>query len=423
MSNACMSLFGSEIFDRLRRERPDFDQYAASKLLAVAGDATQPLLGLNEADAELVRSRAQITIHSAATVKFTEPLSSTIRKNCGGAMTMLAFVKSCRQVLVHMHVSTAYVNGNRPELDIREELYPLTFDLDEVMRMSPSEIDSQSSRIKAGYTNTYAISKTMAEHLMVRNHGDIPLVIYRPTVVGATLKEPVPGWIDQVAGFGAVIMGTGLGVLTMLPGAHDNVLDIVPLDLAVNHLLLSICAKLLNPKAPKLLIVHCGTSDPHQNNFPIGMSEGILPQYFAANPLKKAVAPVQLKYYASFQEYETQRKLRYELPVAAYSDLAKVSGSEAHAKKAQQLKKLAQRSGKFMDSFAPFTMQQWRFLAGNSSLLQPYTTADWWIDTYEIDWQRYLMSFCSGISRYITQDEKEDQVAVQQQQLQLQAHL
>lgn len=318
-------------------------------------------------------------------------------------MNMLEFVKSCRRVLAHVHVSTAYVNSDRSELEIREELYPLAVDVDEVMQLAPSEIDGQRATIMGRYANTYTVSKSMGEHLMVKHCGGIPLVIYRPTFIGASLKEPVPGWVDNPAGFGGIILGTGLGLLTILPGDRSNVLDIVPVDLAANYLVLSICAKLLDQNVPQPLIVHCGTSDPHQNNFSLGVSEDLLPKYFVVNPMKKAVAPAQLKYYPSYQEFETQRMLRYVFPVAAYWALAKETGCDDHEQTAKQLSTLAQRAGRFMDTFALVTMNQWRFLAGNSKLLQPYTTSDWWIDTYQIDWEQYVVNYCASIATWSTQ--------------------
>ena len=35
---------------------------------------------------------------------------------------------------------------------------------------------------------------------MREEHGDIPLAIVRPSTVTAALKEPMPGWIDNING-------------------------------------------------------------------------------------------------------------------------------------------------------------------------------------------------------------------------------
>ena len=48
--------------------------------------------------------------------------------------------------------------------------------------------------------NTYTYTKALAEQLLERECGDIPLAIVRPSIVTAALKEPLPGWIDNLNG-------------------------------------------------------------------------------------------------------------------------------------------------------------------------------------------------------------------------------
>lgn len=48
--------------------------------------------------------------------------------------------------------------------------------------------------------NTYTYTKQLAEHLLVNEGKDMPLAIVRPSIVGASWKEPFPGWIDNYNG-------------------------------------------------------------------------------------------------------------------------------------------------------------------------------------------------------------------------------
>jgi len=48
--------------------------------------------------------------------------------------------------------------------------------------------------------NTYTYTKALAEHLLTEECGTIPLAIVRPTIVTAALKEPIPGWVDNLNG-------------------------------------------------------------------------------------------------------------------------------------------------------------------------------------------------------------------------------
>lgn len=51
------------------------------------------------------------------------------------------------------------------------------------------------------YPNTYTFTKFLAELLLLKEcHGKIPLVIIRPSIVTASLKEPIPGWVDNLNG-------------------------------------------------------------------------------------------------------------------------------------------------------------------------------------------------------------------------------
>lgn len=393
----------------MRRERSDFDSFAASKLIAVAGDVTEPQLGLSREDAQMIRSCAQITIHSAATVQFTEPLAVAVEMNCVGAMTMLDFVKTCERVLLHVHVSTAYVNCNLREAHIREELYPLDFDVDDALKAvteaSPSELERLSVNLMGTYPNTYALTKSMSEHLLVKNIGDIPLLIYRPTIIGASWKEPVPGWIDQIAGMGAIFLAAGLGVLTMLPGDPRNVADVVPVDLAVNHLLLSICAKLVNPLIPQPFIVHSGTSDPRQNNLRWRIPIGIVPDYFRKNPPPRSLFPCKFHMYPSHQQFQIQWFLSYALPSSVYSTLANKFGSANHVKNAARLWQLTWRARTLVEVFKPFTENQWMYHCDNSAFLEPYETDDWWIDSHQVVWERYVINFCVGLKKFIMHED------------------
>ena len=48
--------------------------------------------------------------------------------------------------------------------------------------------------------NTYTYTKALAEQLLEKECGDIPLAIVRPSIVTAAAQEPLPGWIDNLNG-------------------------------------------------------------------------------------------------------------------------------------------------------------------------------------------------------------------------------
>jgi hypothetical protein len=47
-----------------------------------------------------------------------------------------------------------------------------------------------------GWQDTYVFTKAMGEMVINSMRGEIPVVIIRPSVIGSTLRDPFPGWIQ-----------------------------------------------------------------------------------------------------------------------------------------------------------------------------------------------------------------------------------
>lgn len=50
--------------------------------------------------------------------------------------------------------------------------------------------------------------------------------------------EPVPGWVDSLNGPVGVIVGGGKGVIRSMLCGPDNEAEVVPVDIAINALIL-----------------------------------------------------------------------------------------------------------------------------------------------------------------------------------------
>lgn len=55
-------------------------------------------------------------------------------------------------------------------------------------------------RLVGRYPNTYTFTKALAEQILQRECGTVPLAIVRPSIVTAAIREPFPGWIDNLNG-------------------------------------------------------------------------------------------------------------------------------------------------------------------------------------------------------------------------------
>lgn len=112
-----------------------------------------------------------------------------------------------------IHVSTAYCNCNRT--DVAEEIYPLDKDPEQVIAltqwMDDEMIEELTPRLIAGRPNTYTFTKAVAERLLQRDKGSLPVAIVRPSIVISSYREPVAGWVDNINGPTGLIAAAGKG--------------------------------------------------------------------------------------------------------------------------------------------------------------------------------------------------------------------
>lgn len=65
-----ISFFNFQVFDKVRADNPNFYK----KLIPVHGDITEIGLGISQDNVELLSKTIHVVFHSAATVRFDEPL-------------------------------------------------------------------------------------------------------------------------------------------------------------------------------------------------------------------------------------------------------------------------------------------------------------------------------------------------------------
>ena len=122
----------ANVFHRLREQHgTGFDAFARSKLVPVAGDLTQERLGIAPEEYARLASEVDILINSAASVVFDEELDHALNLNTLGPRRLVDFAKSCRSA-IFLHVSTAYVNGQRTGR-VPEELLPANRSLAQII--------------------------------------------------------------------------------------------------------------------------------------------------------------------------------------------------------------------------------------------------------------------------------------------------
>ncbi|KAJ4443265.1 hypothetical protein ANN_04933 [Periplaneta americana] len=91
--------FQDVIFDRLKKEVPDFEQ----KITIVSGDCQAEQLGLSSSDRRLIIEEVDIVFHVAATVRFDEKLNISFNTNAKATEDILDLAHEMKKLKVCFH--------------------------------------------------------------------------------------------------------------------------------------------------------------------------------------------------------------------------------------------------------------------------------------------------------------------------------
>lgn len=390
----------SRIFNRLRSERENFEEWATNKLHVISGDVSRDKLGMSDEDIAIIQREVNIFIHSAATVNFTERLPDALSLNVLGSLRLFDIARGCKRCECFAHISTAYVNCNK-DGTIEEVLYPLDFDpnaaLQNLLNMDPKKMEEDEEKLIEGYPNTYTFTKSLTEHLLAARRGNIPLLFFRPTIIGACYKEPTPGWIDTLSAASALYVTAGMGIMKfMLAHRPSRIGDQVPADIVSNSL---ICATADVAMEDRLNIVQVGTSRDKPMTWR-KVKKTILP-YLLRRPPKKTFSKPSFMFVQSDAVYNTLYFFQYRVPIAGYNLYARFLGTDKQLKEAKLWGGFEKRVRKMVGNFSYFVNNEWIFDTANLYVVWNKLSIDeqenFPFDISQMDWEEYLLAFCYGM--------------------------
>ncbi|XP_032590859.1 putative fatty acyl-CoA reductase CG5065 isoform X1 [Drosophila grimshawi] len=229
-------MFKLPIFQRLRDERP----HMMKKVTIYQGDVTYDLLGLSGESLKHVVEQTNIVFHMAATLKLEGNLHDAIDMNLQGTQRALNVAKDMKQLEAFVHLSTAFCNCDQEVM--YEKVYEFPHKPEDLMRlaewMDVKTLDAVTPDLLKPHPNTYTYSKRLAE-LLVRDHYEtMPVIIARPSIVTPAVAEPVPGWVDNMNGPTGVLIGAGKGVIRSMICNGELKSEVIPVDIAINGLIL-----------------------------------------------------------------------------------------------------------------------------------------------------------------------------------------
>ncbi|XP_057479965.1 fatty acyl-CoA reductase 3-like isoform X1 [Actinidia eriantha] len=415
---------------RVLREKlgANLNSLVSEKITPVAGDITCENLGVKDSNlVEEMWKGVDIVVNLAATTKFDERYDVALHLNTLGAKNVLNFAKKCANIKLLLHISTAYVSGEREglilespynmgetlngasELDIDTEIKALEERLCELqaeeatereITMAMKDFGLQRAR-KYGWPNTYVFTKAMAEMVMGHLKQKLPLVIIRPTIVTSTFKEPFPGWVEGIRTIDSLVVGYGKGKLTCFLGDPEAIIDVIPADMVVNAMMVAMVAHAnqIATADSNNIIYQVGSSVSNPINFTCIQDCCLL--YFTKHPwIGNEGKPVKvgkvtvLNSMASFHRYMT---IHYLLPLKGL-EMVNIAFCQYFHGMYYQLRRKINFVMKLIDLYRPYLFFKGIYDDMNTEILRMVAkengveTDVFYFDPKIINWEDYFMN-------------------------------
>lgn len=297
-------ILGSGAFASLARDLGgEWPRVARAKLVPVAGDVSEPLLGLGAETFATLASSVDVVLHAAASVAFDEPLDEALLHNTRSAKHVAGFARACRSAVL-VHVSTAFVSGKRDGRimesalawpDAGPEIAEIEAAVAAVARdREAGRLGARAARARLveegrerarrlGWHDTYTFTKALGEMEIARHRGDVPTAIVRPTIIESALRDPLPGWLENLNVGDPVLAGFGRGHLPDFPLSREAVVDFVPVDLVANAVV-ALLPRVAESQEIGYYAVGTGSVNPLRGRELYDLAE----DYFTRHPMRDA---------------------------------------------------------------------------------------------------------------------------------------
>ncbi|KAG5674910.1 hypothetical protein PVAND_004855 [Polypedilum vanderplanki] len=224
------------VFDLLRKENPNF----AEKIIPIEGDVMELNLGISNKNFEKIKN-VSIVFHSAASIRFDDNLKFAVLTNTRGTREVMRLAEKMKNIKVVMHVSTTYSNVYLETVE--EKIYPPLVDWEKTIKICEESDQNQVDILTHHYINfmpnTYVFSKNLAEHCSYSFHDQLPIIIFRPSIVVSSHVEPFAGYVDNFNGPMGILLASAVGITKTMYCDEKNVLDCLPVDVCVKAMIVS----------------------------------------------------------------------------------------------------------------------------------------------------------------------------------------
>ncbi|HEY2646646.1 MAG TPA: SDR family oxidoreductase, partial [Candidatus Acidoferrales bacterium] len=279
----------SPVFDPLQAQHgPRFAEFVSERVEVIEGDVSQPGLGIAPETRRHLARNLDLLVNSSGLTDFNPDLREALASNVAPVLHLIEFLRESDHAAL-MHLSTCYVVGGK-DGRVVEEVQPnytplgvADFDAERELHslqevVANAEARAESPEITAalrrqalgrhrgseepegpeldnlirknrvrwlrnrltragtrrarrlGWPNTYTLSKSLAESMIVRHGAGLPIAIVRPSIVETSTDQPFRGWNEGINTSAPLsyLLGT---YFRQLPTNERKCLDMIPVDM------------------------------------------------------------------------------------------------------------------------------------------------------------------------------------------------
>ena len=278
----------SPVFDPLFERHGDrLPEFLREKVEVVEGDVTQSGLGLSPETVRELQKKLDLIVNSSGLTDFNPDIRDALTTNTDAAVNVVQFIRGTDHAGL-LHLSTCYVAGEQDgrvsekltpnynprglaDFDAEQEWRALHEMILEAEKKSESEEVTSGLRMQAqskehaaknlqgsalenqirkgrvrwlktylteagirrakelGWPNTYTLTKSLAESLLIKHGEGLPVAVVRPAIVETSVSKPFLGWNEGINTSASLsyLLGT---YFRQLPSNESKRLDIIPVD-------------------------------------------------------------------------------------------------------------------------------------------------------------------------------------------------
>lgn len=385
-----------EPFRILREQYPE----RLKKLIVIVGDTTVEGLSLSVADKERLTSRVSVVFHMAANVRFDLSLKIAVKTNTVGTVNIVALAKQMPLLESFIHISTSFCQCGESVLE--ERAYQTNISAEDVIRMvdtvTDQALEPMRPQLLGDQPNTYAYSKALSEDFVSRC--GLPVGVIRPSIVAASWKEPVPGWVDNVNGPTGLMIGAGKGVIRSMLCNANYLTDIIPCDMAVNATI-ALAWQVGSEKSTKPIYLNATAN--RKNPISWGDAIDIGKKHAIANPFSQPLWYPGGRLTSSKILHWFAVLCLHTIPAYLLDTLLIITGNKPFMIRVQN------RVNTGLELLQYYTMKEWIFRNDNLRDLHhrlcPSDREKFFMDTKLISWSEYLLAYILGTRQYYLKDD------------------